>query len=85
MINWLTVVLCIIFASLGILCGIRVQKVSEKMNGKVNGLIYIKKEEGVYFQAFEDPMQYRDGQLIVLEVCLADKLPGQSQEEQGRE
>ena len=43
------------------------------------------KEEGVYFQAFEDPMQYRDGQLIVLEVCLADKLPGQSQEEQGRE
>lgn len=81
MINWLTVVLCIIFASLGILCGIRVQKVSEK----VNGLIYIKKEEGVYFQAFEDPMQYRDGQLIVLEVCLADKLPGQSQEEQGRE
>ncbi len=81
MINWLTVVLCIIFASLGILCGIRVQKVS----GKVNGLIYIKKEEGVYFQAFEDPMQYQDGQLIVLEVCLADKLPGQSQEEQGRE
>ena len=81
MINWLTVVLCIIFATLGILCGIRVQKVSEK----VNGLIYIKKEEGVYFQAFEDPMQYRDGQLIVLEVCLADKLPGQSQEEQGRE
>ena len=81
MINWLTVVLCIIFASLGILCGIRVQKVSEK----VNGLIYIKKEEGVYFQAFEDPMRYRDGQLIVLEVCLADKLPGQSQEEQGRE
>ena len=81
MINWLTVVLCIICGTLGILCGIRVQKVSNK----VNGLIYIKKDEGVYFQAFEDPMQYRDGQLITLEICLADKLPGQSQEEQGRE
>lgn len=81
MINWLTVVLCIIFTTLGILCGIRVQKVSEK----VNGLIYVHKEEGVYFQAFEDPMEYRDGQRIMLEVCRADKLPGDSQEEQGRE
>ena len=85
MINWVTVALCIIFVSLGILCGIWVEKVSKKPFGKIDGLLYIKKGEGVYFQAVEDPMGYTDGQLITLEVCLADKLPGQSQEEQGRE
>ncbi len=81
MLDQLMVVLGVIFIMIGILCILRIQKVSKK----VNGLIYINKDEGVYFQAFEDPMGYQDGQKIVLEVCLVDNLPGQSQEEQGRE
>lgn len=69
---WIAVVVGILCIIAGYLCGVYLEKVSEKK--QVKGLLVLdKKNLSVYFQAFEDPMLYHNGSRVLLEIWSVDE------------
>lgn len=69
---WLIFLICFVCTLAGFLFGAYCLK-GGKISAETNGILIVDKvdpvaNDGVYFQAFEDPQTYKDGQKIVLEV-----------------